>query len=406
MELDRVVQMGLDCHKRFSTAVGRGGEGQVVWRQRLEHEDRRHLRGALRDWPQGLPVVLEGTFGWGWMSDELRAAGLQPHLASSRKVAAWRDARGMAKSNRTDAELLSELWDQQPRWWEVWLPPRAVQDQREWLRYRMALVQVQTGLKNRIHAVLHRHGIVHPFSDLFGVRGRSYLQELVLDVQAPLSNSGRAVLKGYLQMLDQARRRIAEATREIRRQVRRDPAAERLRTLPGVNYILAYTILAEVGRIERFPSAKHLASYSLLAPRAWDSGDDDGTAPKGRHVGHAGRRTLKWAWIEAAHTAVRRDRRFGEPFARRTENGQRNTGQGYIAAAHELCHVAYVLWSKEQTYQKEPPARSGSKSQGPREEVNEPGGAAKKESSGKMKVLKRGKVFLRGFDAGRERLVR
>jgi hypothetical protein len=77
-----------------------------------------------------------------------------------------------------------------------------------------------------------------------------------------------------------------------------------------------------------------------------------------------------------------------------------------VAAAHELCHVAYVLWSKEQTYQKEPPARSGSKSQGPREEVHEQGGAAKQESSGKMKVLKRGKVFLRGFDAGRERLVR
>ena len=63
------------------------------------------------------------------------AAGLDPHLASSRKVAAWRQARGMAKSNRTDADLLSELWDQQPRRWEVWLAPPEVRDRREWLAH-------------------------------------------------------------------------------------------------------------------------------------------------------------------------------------------------------------------------------------------------------------------------------
>ncbi len=105
--------------------------------------------------------MLEGTFGWGWMSDELKAAGLDPHLASSSKVAGWRKARGIAKSNRTDADLLSELWSERGRWWEVWLAPPAVRQQREWLRYRMTLVRTQTGLKNRIHAVLHRHGILH-----------------------------------------------------------------------------------------------------------------------------------------------------------------------------------------------------------------------------------------------------
>ena len=64
---------------------------------------------------------------------------------------------------------------QQPRWREVWPAPPAVRDQREWLRYRLALVRIQTGLKNRIHAVLHRHGIVHEFSDLFGRDGRRFV---------------------------------------------------------------------------------------------------------------------------------------------------------------------------------------------------------------------------------------
>jgi len=165
--------VGLDSHRTFSTATARAADGKIVWRKRLEHADRRPLREELRTWPKGTPVVLEGTFGWGWMSDELSAAGLEPHLASSKlvlersegKVAAWRNARGLAKSNRTDADLLSELWGQQPRWWEVWLAPLEVRSQREWLRYRMTLARLQTGLKNRIHAILRRHGMVHGESD-------------------------------------------------------------------------------------------------------------------------------------------------------------------------------------------------------------------------------------------------
>jgi len=355
----KITGIGLDSHRTFSSVTARDAQGEIVWRKRLEHADRGPLREELRTWPEGTPVVLEGTFGWGWLSDELSAAGLEPHLASSRKVAAWRDARGLAKSNRTDADLLSELWSQQPRWWEVWLAPREVRSQREWLRYRMTLVRLQTGLKNRIHAILHRHGIVHGESDLFGTAGRRFLNLLVAPKDATLPESARAMLKGYLQLLDQLRRQIANVTREIRGQITRTPAGERLRTIPGIDYILGYTILAEVGRMERFRSAKHLASYSLMAPRAYDSGDDDGEAPKGRHVGHAGRRTLKWAWIEAAHGAVRTGGRFREIFDRRTHGGTRDRNRGYIAVGHELCRTAYALWKKEIDYTDTPPPRPG-----------------------------------------------
>lgn len=379
----KVTQIGLDCHRKFSIAVARNGSGKLMWRRRLNHGDRGRLRAELGVWPGGTPVILEGSFGWNWLSDELAGAGVEPHLASSRKVAAWREARGLAKSNRTDGELLSELWSQQPRWWEVWLPPREVRDQREWLRYRMALVQVQTSLKNRIHAVLHRHGIVHEFSDVFGRNGRWFLNclataqvearpsaqgedaHLALARQAVqegwLRESGRAVLHGYLQLLDQVRRQIAQATRVFRRQVTRDPVAERLRTLPGISYILGYTILVEIGRIERFHDARHLISYSLLAPRADDSGEPELGPPIGRHVGRAGRRTLKWAFIEAAHGAVQHGGRFRALFDQRTAGGQRDRNRGYIVVARHLCQLVYVLWKKGEGYREEGPPRPGSR---------------------------------------------
>jgi len=305
-------------------------------------------------------VILESSFGWEWMCEELERTGLEPQLASSRKVAAWRDARGMAKSNRTDADLLSELGRQTDCWWQVWLPPAEVRDRREWMRYRMSLVRLQTGLKDRVHAILHRHGILHDFADVFGATGRRMLMRLARGADPRLRDSGRATLKGYLQLLDHLRRQIATVTRTLHRQLQTTPEAKRLQGLPGVGPILAHTILAEVGDFGRFRSAKHLASYSVLAPRAFDSGEETGEAPKGRHVGHMGRRTLKWAWIEAAHVAVRRGGRFRKVFDRYTDGGKRNRNRGYILVGHELCRTAYAISKKETEYRDDPPSRPGS----------------------------------------------
>ena len=364
--LESVRQMGLDGHRTFSLVVGRDAAGKIVSRQRLEHRDRLELHRRLRQYPAGTPVVLEASFGWGWLADELQAAGLEVHLANGLKVAGWRKTRGIAKSNRTDGELLSELPGEKENWWEVWLAPPEVRDQREWLRHRMGLVQIQTMLKNRIHATLHRHGIVQPHSDLFGVAGRRFLSLLVADKQDQqdprLHDSGRQTLKDLLILLDQVRRLIARATWQIRKIVQGHPAARRLLTLPGIGWILAYTIVAEIGRIERFERARNLACYSLLTPIADDSGEEDGDTPIGRHVGHAGRRTLKWAFIEAAHGAVRSDARCRAIFDRRTDCGKRDKNRGYITVAHELCRLSHLLWSKDVDYDPAGTIRPGSPS--------------------------------------------
>jgi transposase len=359
----KVSHMGLDCHKNFSRVTARDEHGRVVWRGRLEHADRQQLKEKLASWPK-VPVVLEGTFGWGWISDELAEAGQDPHLANSRKVAAWRDARGKAKSNRIDGDLLGELWTEKEHWWEIWLAPQAVRDQREWLRYRMTLVRLQTGVKNRIHATLHRHGIIHPFSDLFGKRGLEFLAGLSRD-PTRLRESTRGTLCGYLKLLAQLRQQIAAITRELRRQVRRSPTAELWRSLPGISFILAYTVLAEVGDVSRFRNGRHLCSYSLLAPVADDSGDEDGPTPIGRHVGHLGRVTLKSAFIQAARRAVGKSEFFRAIFDRRTDNGNRDRQRGYIAVARELCRVGYSCVKNQRRFIEQRPERPSPQSAEP-----------------------------------------
>ena len=355
--MEMVAQIGLDAHRKFSTVTARSDDNRILWRERLDHRNRPGLCERLRSWPEGTPVILEGTFGWGWLTDEMTAAGLDPHLASSRKVAGWREARGIAKSNRTDSDLLSELPSEKSPWWEVWLAPQEVRDQREWMRCRMSLVRTQTRLKNQIHAILHRHGILHEFSDLFGCGGRRFLNRMLPAKDKTLRPSAKAMLKTYLQVLDHIRRQIAQVTRQIHGQLEKSPEGKRLQTIPGVGTILAYTILAEVGRIERFKRPKHLASYALLVPRANDSGEEDEETPKGRRVGRIGRRTLKWAFIEAAHGAVRKGGRLRQIFDQHTDGGKKDRNRGYITVGHELARVVHVLLKKEIDYMDNPPDR-------------------------------------------------
>ncbi len=187
-----------------------------------------------------------------------------------------------------------------------------------------------------------------------------------------LPDGGRATLKGYLQLLDQVRRQIARVTRDLRKQLEKSREGQRLMSLPGIGQILAYTILAEIGRIERFGCAKQLVSYSLLAPRADDSGEEDPDDPKGRRIGHMGRRTLKWAWIEAAHGAMRSGGRFRAIYDRVTNGGKKNRNRGYIAVAHELCRIAYVLIVKDVDYTEERPERPGGRPKS-KSETSRPG---------------------------------
>ena len=144
-----VAAIGLDVHYKFSSVTMRDQEGRVVARERLEHRDRAALREHLARWPKGATAVVEASFGWGWLSDEMKAAGLDVQLSNCYKVEHMRRVQGGAKTNKKDADLLSLLpWEKKP-WWRTWLAPPEVRDRREWTRHRADLVATQTATKSR-----------------------------------------------------------------------------------------------------------------------------------------------------------------------------------------------------------------------------------------------------------------
>ena len=228
---------GMDVHHKLSNITFRNATGDVVRRERLENPQREKLFERICLWSKGMLVVMEASFGWGWLSDLMEQAGLDVKLSNCYKVEQMRKARGWVKTNKKDADLISLLPFEPTEWWKVWRAPRQVRNRREKMRFRGDLVELQTMVKNRIHAIFHRHGIFHEFSDLFGGKGRRFLAELCLNGSEYLSSEALLALRGQVKLLEHIRKQLADVGRILHRQLQATPLIRRLKTIPGVGLI-------------------------------------------------------------------------------------------------------------------------------------------------------------------------
>jgi transposase len=143
---------------------------------------------------------------------------------------------------------------------EIWLPTPEVRQERERARFRLHLVQHRSALKNRIHAILIAFGHPRPMADLFGVAGRELLDSLALP------EPWKTNLVESLALVDDLSTRIDALESELRSLGADHPSMRLLMTVPGVGWVLAYTIASEIGDISRFASPKKLAGYNRAVP--------------------------------------------------------------------------------------------------------------------------------------------
>lgn len=83
------------------------------------------------------------------------------------------------KTDAVDARTLAHLLrtDLLP---EAYIAPRELRDLRDLLRHRVALTRIRSALKQRVGAVLAKHGVARPYSNLFGPGGLRFLEQLEL----------------------------------------------------------------------------------------------------------------------------------------------------------------------------------------------------------------------------------
>ena len=157
--------VGIDLHRRRSHVAVIDGEGREL-RSRRVLNDGPTILVLLAEIDGECRIALEATYGWEWLAEVLEDAGYELHLAHPLRTKAIASAR--VKTDAVDARTLAHLLrcDLLP---EAYIAPRELRDLRDVLRHRVALTRMRSALKNRVSAILAKHGIQRPYSDLSGL---------------------------------------------------------------------------------------------------------------------------------------------------------------------------------------------------------------------------------------------
>ena len=178
---------------------------------------------------------------------------------------------------------------------EIWLPDPLIRSEREQARFRLHLVKHKSMLKHRIHSTLMSFGHPCPVSDLFGLAGRELLESF------QLPQPWRETVDASLYLIDYLESEIDAIERQLRATGADHRYVPLLLTVPGIGWVLAFTIAAEIGDITRLRSARKLTGYTGLCPRVRQSGEKDRRGP----ITKQGPKYLRWALLEATMHALR-----------------------------------------------------------------------------------------------------
>jgi transposase len=163
-------------------------------------------------------------------------------------------ASARLKNDKVDAHILAQLLrtDLLP---EARIAPPAIRQLRAVLRHRIQLVR---------HPAAHPRGTRRPRpapgEGLLERPGREWLAGL------PLPAASREVIADCLAIIDALQVPIDRLDVEVRAHASADPRVQVLTRLPGVGPLTALVILAEIGDVGRFGSARKLAAWAGLTP--------------------------------------------------------------------------------------------------------------------------------------------
>jgi transposase len=211
-----------------------------------------------------------------------------------------------------------------------------VRELRALIAQRNKMTRLSTQSKNRLHAILHRHHILPPAGDIFHPERRDWWLGLELD---PAEKTN---LLCNLEALAFSHLQIVRIETTLKVLVSQDERATRLIHLPGIAMINALAIMAAIGTIERFPTAKKLVGYAGLGGRVHDSGM---TSRQGR-ITKAGRRDLRTAMVEAAQTAANTHPHWKAELARLSPRLGRN--KAVVAIARKLLVAVWHVLSDDE----------------------------------------------------------
>jgi transposase len=319
---------GIDLHSNNCVVVVSDEEDRVCCEKRVPN-DLAKVIALLEPFRDNLVgVAVESTFNWYWLVDGLQAAGFDVKLVNTAALVQYdglkysgdqHDARHLAHLLRLN--LLHFGYAFPPEW-------RAV---RDLARKRSQLVRTRTTHILALETLYARQtggrlsGRAAKALDIEDVARLGWAEDVTLAAQVNVL-AVQAMERG-----------IAIVEKRLHERVKLTPAYAVLKTVPGIGEILSTVIMLETGPIERFTSAGNYASYA----RCVGSGRYSNNKKKGEGNRKNGNTYLAWAFVEAAHFALKYNDAAKRFYDRKRARG--NTALATKALAHKLARACYHM---------------------------------------------------------------
>lgn len=327
--MNNMQYIGLDIHRKFIYSVILDIDGNILSDKKLKN-DPQVLEKYFNKIDKDSKIALESCSCWEYVYDFLSDMGFRClQLANPSRIRLI--AESTKKTDRHDAKVLADLLrtNMLPT---SYAPTELIRQQRQLTRHRADVGRLKTDVKNKIHAILIRHGIDYHFSDLFGDGGIKYLRSL------DLPYIDRYQMDNYLSLIRHYDTQIINIEERIEDFVLQMPQVEILKSMPGIGSYSGLMIFSEIGDIRRFNSAKKLTSFAGLNPRVYQSGNKCITG----HISKQGNKNLRWILTQCAHVAVMHDSNLARIYHR-----IRKTRGNKIAivtiARKMLCYIFTML---------------------------------------------------------------
>lgn len=146
-------------------------------------------------------------------------------------------------------------------------------------------------------------------------------------------------------MIDELTDEIATYDAEIRKIAREDEQVQLLETITGVGAISAVTVTAEIGEIERFPSAEKLVSYAGLDPTVQQSGQRETRGP----ISKEGSSVLRWMLVQCANNVVMHGNEYFVEFFERLTR-RKNKYVARVATARKVLVSMYHMLTRSEEF--------------------------------------------------------
>jgi len=256
-----------DVHRRQLTFDYLDTVTGEVKRGRVLPADREHLREWLGRFAgcDDVHFALEGCTGWRYVTEELAAAGIVPHLAEPADTAALRGRKRHAKTDKTDSRHLRVhlAAGDLP---ECWIPPAHVLEARAVVRLYKDLLDERGAWHQRIAATLYHQGIP-AIGSMARPEGRAAVTEM------DLSPAGRQAVETGLRQADRLTGELEPLRRQLDMLSRRQSGCRALRATQfgGVPAERGDDALAAAGRVG-LPPGQHRPGAAGSGGRGSGSG--------------------------------------------------------------------------------------------------------------------------------------